>query len=301
MDEAEEAEIAALNARCAANPREAANYAARLRRTPRAEKETWLWNSAYLNHVALARLLLADGVSPHTTFAMFHNATPLHAAARYGASDVVRLLLEAGADANSVINEGSTPLQTAIRGHSGSGGHLACVRELIPHTDLQHFNAGGLNVLHGSIMINQPEISSCCCHTSRTTSTCAPSRNALRVTRTIRTTTRHPFCAALDTSCNQHSRLARPESSTPSVVVRLDATSLAPRSLRKPVSRNSLALRSLCLCAFLCHSARALSRFWTSTACASTLCVSGRPVVLYARPGARCSSLRCGRRLHWLN
>ena len=47
---AQNAEIAALNARCAANPREAANFAALLRRTPRAQKERWLLNSAILKH-----------------------------------------------------------------------------------------------------------------------------------------------------------------------------------------------------------------------------------------------------------
>ena len=55
------AELTALNARLAANPREAANYAAALRRTPRAEKDHWLWNSALGNHVALVRLLLRRG------------------------------------------------------------------------------------------------------------------------------------------------------------------------------------------------------------------------------------------------
>jgi len=50
---------AALNARCAANPREAANYAALLRRTPRDMKERCLFNHALDNHATLVRLLLA--------------------------------------------------------------------------------------------------------------------------------------------------------------------------------------------------------------------------------------------------
>jgi len=77
----------------------------------------------------------------------------MHAAAQGGALDVVRLLLEAGADANGGDDLGNTPLQTAI-GH----GKLACARELMPHTDLLHFNASGNNLLHKSIIGNQPEI-----------------------------------------------------------------------------------------------------------------------------------------------
>ena len=51
---AQDAEDAALNARCAASPREAANFAAQLRRTPHAQKVTRLINSAIANHAALA-------------------------------------------------------------------------------------------------------------------------------------------------------------------------------------------------------------------------------------------------------
>jgi ankyrin repeat protein len=147
------AEYAAFNARCAADPREAANFAARLRRTPRAEKERWLLNSALYNHAALVRLLLADGLSPSTTIPEQGDTSVLHAAAHNGAIDVVRLLLEAGAVANSFDDLGNTPLHSAI-----CDGQLACARELIPHTDLLHFNANGNNALHSSIICNQPDI-----------------------------------------------------------------------------------------------------------------------------------------------
>ena len=66
--------------------------------------------------------------------------------------DVVRLLLEAGADANSCNCVGNTPLDEAV-GH----GQLTCARELIPHTNLLLFDVSGNNVLHGSIICNQPE------------------------------------------------------------------------------------------------------------------------------------------------
>ena len=63
---AQRAEYAVLNARCASSPREAALFAAELRRMPRAEKVKWLVNSAVDNHAAVMRLLLADGLSPNT-------------------------------------------------------------------------------------------------------------------------------------------------------------------------------------------------------------------------------------------
>ena len=157
MDEAADAavlaELAALNACCAANPREAANYAARLRRTPRGTKECWLFNSALNNSAALVRLLLADGLSPSTTDPEQGDLSVLHMAAQGGSIDVVRLLLEAGADANSLDSVRNTPLQAAI-----IHGQLACARELIPHTDLLIFNASGKNALHSSIICNQPGI-----------------------------------------------------------------------------------------------------------------------------------------------
>ena len=98
---AQDAEFATLNARCATNPREAANFAARLRRTPRDMKERCLFNHALDNHDTLVRLLLADGLSPSTTLPEQGNSSLLHAAAQRGAIDVVRLLLEAGADATT--------------------------------------------------------------------------------------------------------------------------------------------------------------------------------------------------------
>ena len=155
MSEAtERAEIAALNARCAASPREAALYAATLRRTPRAVKESWLFNSALDNHATLVWLLLADGLSPSSTSPEQGNQSLLHFAATSGAIDVVRVLLEAGADANYCVTRfGNTPLQAAIL-----HGKLACACELIPHTDLRIFGADGNNALHKSIIGNQPEI-----------------------------------------------------------------------------------------------------------------------------------------------
>ena len=147
---AQTAADAVRNARCASSPRKAAHYAAKLRTTAHAEKVKWLFNSAINDHSTLARLLLADGLSPSTIDA---GQSVLHVAASHGSIDVVRLLMEAGADANSLSNLGLTPLQAAI-----AHGQLACARELIPLTDLLHFSADGNNALHTSIMLKQPKI-----------------------------------------------------------------------------------------------------------------------------------------------
>jgi len=144
------AEWAARNARCAANPREAAQFAATLRRTSHAGKLNWLFNSAIFNYAALVRLMLADGLSPNANKA---GQSLLRVAAGYGSIDVVRLLLEAGADTNSCDPTGNTPLLNAI-----SYGEVACARKLIPHTDLRIFAASGHNVQHVSIISNQPEV-----------------------------------------------------------------------------------------------------------------------------------------------
>jgi len=120
---AQRAEYDALNARCAANPHEAANFASLLRRTPRAAKVKRLFNSALFNHATLVRLLLADGLSPSTPYPEQGDLSVLNYAAENGAIDVVRLLLEAGADANSLDNLGNTALVEAV-----GRGQLACAR-----------------------------------------------------------------------------------------------------------------------------------------------------------------------------
>ena len=66
---------------------------------------------------------------------------------------MLRLLLEAGADANSCSSLGNTPLSIAV-----GRGKTACARELIPHTNLRLFSKDGTNVLLASIICNQPEI-----------------------------------------------------------------------------------------------------------------------------------------------
>ena len=85
---------------------------------------------------------LCDSCSPTAslqTVSTLKMTTLLHTAAQRGSIDVLRLLLEAGANANSTDSiVGITPLSCAI-----GYGHLACARELIAHTDLRLCGAYG--------------------------------------------------------------------------------------------------------------------------------------------------------------
>ena len=184
---AQDAQFAALNARCAASPREAAIFTAFLRTITHADKVKWLCNSVCNNHAALVRLLLADGLSPNTIHPQ-GSLSLLHLAAGHGAIDVLRLLLEAGADTNSCEPLGHTPLSLAV-----GRGHTECVRELIPHTNLRNYSASGSNVLHSSINTNQPEIFKLLLpHFADNVDVRSIKNQKSRpVTLTVRTTTRH--------------------------------------------------------------------------------------------------------------
>jgi ankyrin repeat protein len=101
------------------------------------------------------RLLLADGLSSNTIYPEQGNASLLQVAASTGAIDVLRLLLETGANANSTDSVGNTPLANTI---AIGEGQLTCIAKLISHTDLRILNAYGNNALHASIICNRPEI-----------------------------------------------------------------------------------------------------------------------------------------------
>ena len=89
------------------------------RRSPHGD--TALMMASLKGHLAIARLLVANGAQvSHAGWA------PLHYAAFEGRAEVVKYLLEKGADKNSLAPNGFTPLMLAAR-----GGHLEAARSLL--------------------------------------------------------------------------------------------------------------------------------------------------------------------------
>lgn len=92
------------------------------RRSPHGD--TALMMASLKGHLAIAKLLVANGAQvSHAGW------TPLHYAAFEGRAEVVKYLLEKGADKNSPAPNGFTPLMLAAR-----GGHLEATRALL-HED----------------------------------------------------------------------------------------------------------------------------------------------------------------------
>lgn len=88
--------------------------------------QTPLYRAAYWNDIKMGKLLLDNGaaVDPRAGVRPFRiigrGKTPLHAAAKKGHINFVRLLLEYGADKEATTKRGKTPAQLARKkGHSG--------------------------------------------------------------------------------------------------------------------------------------------------------------------------------------
>ena len=139
------------------------------------------------NHATLARLVLAGGqCSPNAVAPLVPPQNLLRIAAGFGWNEVLRVLLEAGADSNVCDDVGNTPLVNAM-----VHGHEETVRELIPHTNLRIYSADGLCALHNCIICNNSKCFKLLLPHYTTTSTCALSSHAPSFTWAIRTTPRH--------------------------------------------------------------------------------------------------------------
>ena len=94
--------------------------------TKPAEGATALWSASHAGHFEIVKLLVEEGADVnHTTKTL---STPLRTACFRGRLDIVQYLVEHGADTNAVNNEGSTCLMAAAYNR-----HDDIVRYLVTH------------------------------------------------------------------------------------------------------------------------------------------------------------------------
>lgn len=86
--------------------------------------ETALYGAAEQGHMDIVRLLLDNGADIHVQDKF--DETPLHSAAEQGHTDIVRLLLDNGADIHAQTESGQTPLHGAAK-----EGHIDTVQLLL--------------------------------------------------------------------------------------------------------------------------------------------------------------------------
>lgn len=84
--------------------------------------------AAYFGHPAVVEFLLKSGADVHLAARNAQKVTALHAGASRGGAEIVKLLLEAGADPNVKQERGFVPLHSAA-----ANGNAAVVELLVKH------------------------------------------------------------------------------------------------------------------------------------------------------------------------
>lgn len=75
--------------------------------------ETPIFGAVWSGNPEIVEYLIKEGVGGSIDYGCEKGWSPLHRAARKGYLDIVKLLIQAGADVNSIDNEGATPLDHA--------------------------------------------------------------------------------------------------------------------------------------------------------------------------------------------
>ncbi|HEY4816025.1 MAG TPA: ankyrin repeat domain-containing protein [Candidatus Acidoferrum sp.] len=84
--------------------------------------------AAYFGHRAIVEFLLKNGANVSTAARNAQKVTALHAGASRGGAEIVKILLEAGADSNAKQERGFVPLHSAA-----ANGNAAIVELLLKH------------------------------------------------------------------------------------------------------------------------------------------------------------------------
>ncbi|RLN30226.1 hypothetical protein C2845_PM05G02570 [Panicum miliaceum] len=120
--------------------RESPGVPARPWRRPRGAGRQGLHAAAEQGHCEAVRLLLSKGVDVDP---VNYRGTPLHLAAAKDRDQVVKILLEHGADPNKVVNHVFSPLMMACCGHS-----LKCMKLLVQvGADVNFISPSGPSIL----------------------------------------------------------------------------------------------------------------------------------------------------------
>ncbi|KAK7485776.1 hypothetical protein BaRGS_00022957 [Batillaria attramentaria] len=102
---------------------------------------------------SVAEYLIKKGCD--VTIANFNGQTAGHKAALFGHAQILRLLIERGADMNAMDNDGDTPLHDAI-----SQGRTAAAEVLLgwPKLDIRRKNKKGFSIIHFAAIKGEPSI-----------------------------------------------------------------------------------------------------------------------------------------------
>jgi len=112
---------------------------------------TAVHEAAHFGRAGCLRLLIDAGA--HLEAKSYRGFAPLHHAAQEGHAECCSLLLAMGCDANArITGSGATPLFQAIL-----NSRLACVRVLIPASDLSVTNRQGRNAFHSCVITGNLE------------------------------------------------------------------------------------------------------------------------------------------------
>ncbi len=119
----------------------------------RSKDGSFLWETVRTGDLREVRKLLDFGINANWWASRYNHETALHASAQEGFADILKLLLDRGADVNASTKIGATPLMRAAR-----NGRSEIVRVLLrSRADVQMKDSKGLTALHYAAEMGRDE------------------------------------------------------------------------------------------------------------------------------------------------